>query len=136
MYNAIPTWDDPFLDLSNRNIDDEILIKICNALSGNTKVKYLLLDHNQITNKGVILLTKSLQYVENLSLSYNNIDDTCLLILAKSKFKSLDLSWNNITNKGVDILIKHCKQRNISVDSLFVSEKKRQELSNKLFVIH
>lgn len=129
---TIGEWLEPTLDLSNKNLNDDDLVALCSFLQKNKHVKYLLLDHNQITSNGVKLLIKELPNIEHLSLSYNNIDDSCLLELAASQFKSFNLSWNNITNKGVDVLIKHSLQDRISVDSLFVTEGKKQELKLKL----
>jgi hypothetical protein len=129
---TISEWLESTLDLSNMNLTNDDLIDLCTFLQKNKNVKCLLLDHNQITSNGVKLLIKELPDIEHLSLSYNNIDDSCLLKLAASQYKSFNLSWNNITNNGVDILIKHSLQDRISVDSLFVTESKKQELRLKL----
>ena len=120
------------VDLSNYNLQDEDLESLCGALAKNKNVTCLLLEHNQITSKGVEFLIKGLLYIESISLAHNNLDDSCLLVLANSKLKSFDLGWNGITDEGVDLLIKNGNQRSITVTSLHVSEQKRQELSLEL----
>ncbi len=127
IFKAISEYNEPTLDMRNKHLTDDDLIELCSYIQRNSNIKCLLLSHNQITSRGAGLLTE-LPYIESLSLAYNHLDDSCLLKLAKSKLKSLDLSWNNITDKGVDTLIQNSTQNSITVDSLFVSQEKHNEL--------
>ena len=129
---AISTWSKGTLDLRNKNLTDQDLEEMCSALEENKAVTCLLLDHNRITSKGVFSLVKKLLHVERIGLAYNDLDDSCLLQLAKSHFKSFDLSWNNITNDGVELLIQNSNQESITVDALKVNREKQQALSDKL----
>ena len=94
------------LNLEDNNLQDSNIIRICDSICNNSKLKlaYLNLGKNEISDNSIESLSNLISICENLKvliLRYNNLgNNSGALIINKirdlSQLKMLDLSWNKI----------------------------------------
>ena len=106
------TTGDISIDLSNQGLSDDNLQKLINLLAQypNTKIKYLNLYCNDISDQGATMLA-DLHNIKNINLCYNRIKDIgAKALIAKHSIEELDLSNNNISNDCGEYIINNTKQ--------------------------
>ena len=110
-------FDDSSVYLVGKNIHDEDLQNVGEALKGNNTLTTLNLDNNNITDvQSIGEGLKSNNTLEVLDLSYNNITDVQSIgegLKTNNTLTDLSLSYNNITDdSGIQSIIDGLKTNN------------------------
>lgn len=100
-----------FVSLSNCNLRDDNLVRLCDGLSKNIGLKKLKLCKNLISDSGAL-----------------NIAD---MLSRNSKLVSLDLSYNFIKNQGGEA-IANSLRKNSTIEKLFFTENSMKDQTGML----
>ena len=90
------------IDMSNKDINDDIVCLISFGLHNNTTVKKLDLSWNKITNRGALAISDCIRScsIHTLILSNNSISyEGAKKISENMVFQKLDISYNNICDQ-------------------------------------
>eukprot|EP00935_MAST-01C_sp_MAST-1C-sp1_P000593 g593.t1 len=91
-----------YLTLQRHKIGDDELKLLCRNLTTNHTVKALILNHNNITTKGISFLCnymKQTSQLQTLNLGSNLIDDRAVERLAKTMRRNVGLTELNLTGR-------------------------------------
>ncbi|MBA3662259.1 MAG: hypothetical protein H0W64_11045 [Gammaproteobacteria bacterium] len=114
-YYATKNIDILTIDLSNNNIMDYGAAKLSQV---NAEYIYLVLNNNNISNKGVYNLLKN-KYIVGLNLANNKIDDQAAIAIGKAQFFfQLDLSNNNLTLDGMKSMFKYLSVKKLLLNDI------------------
>ena len=119
------------LNLSNRNIDDNQIFLLANALKNNNSLTKIDLGNNLVSAVGVSALAKALEFnrsLNTLNLSSNHVSDAGASVLGQilkinSSLDTLNLSSNHVSDAGASAL-GIALEANCSLNSLILSNNK------------
>lgn len=125
-----------FLDVSDSQVDAQIVKLISTAIQSNSALLSLSINDNLIHSEGAKSISETLKTnktLKILNLSSNDIGDAGIEFLAESlqsntSLKSLDVSQNNIGTAGAAKLFKAMSNRNIP-ESLYISSNDLGDLN-------
>lgn len=113
MFKAIKSWEKPELNLSRRGLKDEDLPMLVKIINENKRIKCINFQDNQLRVPVALL---ELENVEEINLSYNNIDDKGVIkLLGSPCLTFINLRCNNISIAGIEEIEK-CQDKSFVYD--------------------
>ena len=129
------------LDISNNLIGDDGCIFLSRGISKNKSLTKLNLSNNNILNRGIIAIAKSVKTghgnttISKIDFSKNQIENSGLVEFCnilqnepKNRFKKLDFSYNNLSDRSIieygNFLKKHPSINLVSLTNKITDENK------------